>query len=184
MNFTECANILSPGRSGTAEIRIDSPSPLERLRGSLNGQPLGREKYTRLLVDGRTMMTDAEFERLSNLKFVDHARGDCLIAGLGIGLIIKPASVKCSSVTVIENNQGVIDLVGPSFPGITLLLADAEYYIPERKYDSIYLDIWPDFNEDVVAEAADLKRRYRRYLSKGGWIGDWPSRAWRLVRHR
>ena len=44
--------------------------------------------YDRLLE--KTMMSNHEFEMMTNQKFLDSAKGDVLIFGLGIGLIIHP----------------------------------------------------------------------------------------------
>ena len=67
--YTDVCSVLKPAKRGSAEIRIDTPSGFERLSGALHGQPLDREKYAQLLINGRVMMTDAEFERRTNIEF-------------------------------------------------------------------------------------------------------------------
>lgn len=147
--------------------------------GAMRGQPLTRDRYCRLIVKGNVMMTDAEFERRTNLVAIRNCKGDALVAGLGIGLILAPFCSKCSSVTVVENNEDVISLVSPKYPGAKVVHGDIFSWSPEKgqKFDTIYFDIWPGFSMDDVDEAKNLKKRFRKHLKKGGWMGDWASEA-------
>ena len=119
------------------------------------------------------MMTDDEFERSTNRQVLREARGDVLIGGLGIGLILDPIIAKADSVTVIEINPDVIKLVGPVFPSVKIVEADCYSWKPENTYDVIYFDIWSYFNSDTSRLASGLHRRYRKYLRPGGWIASW-----------
>lgn len=186
--YTDVCSVLKPAKRGSAEIRIDTPSGFERLSGALHGQPLDREKYARLLINGRVMMTDAEFERLTNLEFVCKAHGDILIAGLGIGMILKPALKNGESVTVVEINPDVIALVAPSFddPKLRIVSGDIDSWLPEagQRFDAIYFDIWEHFNEETNAHATKLGRRFCKYLKPGGWMGSWTRAAWKATNRR
>jgi hypothetical protein len=162
---------------GTAKIVHDTPGKLERLRGAMHGQPLDCDVYTRLIVGNVLWMTDTEFEWRSNLEAVSRLSGDVLIAGLGIGFILRPilkrADVK--SVTVIERSADVIALVAPHYPTVKVIQVDArDWEPPKRAYDAIYLDIWHNVpNSDDREDIKSLKRRYRSALRKGGWIAAW-----------
>lgn len=182
--YTDCVALMEPAELGSAKVTVDEPSDVERLRGTLHGMPLNRERYVRLTVGGETVMTDAEFERWTNAHFVENASGDCLIAGLGIGLILEPALKQCDAVTVVEINPDVIALVAPKFPKVNVVQADIRTYKPTRLYDTIYLDIWSIFNEDTSREAGVLKRRLKKHLITGGWIGDWSTEAMKFRRRR
>lgn len=171
---------ISEGTRGKVQIIHDSPDPLTRLRAARSDQPLLAQKYTRLLIDGRCWMTDAEFECWTNVDVILKATGDVLIAGLGIGLMVLPILEKScvKSVTVLEINPDVIALVGPQIahPKLKIIEADCREWTPVAvwKFDCIYLDIWPDVpNSDNREEIVALKRRFRKHLVKGGYIAAW-----------
>jgi hypothetical protein len=66
--------------------------------------------YACLRVNGRLMMSDTRMEHYTNYKVVREARGNVLIAGLGLGMILHPilAKKEVLSVTVIEKYADVI----------------------------------------------------------------------------
>lgn len=182
--YTDVIARVPPAAKGVARIVHDRPSEMARLRGAMRGQLLGRDQYARLLIRERVVMTDAEFERRTNADVVLHAKGDALVAGLGIGLILDPLLERCASVTVIEKEQDVIDLVGPSFPKAKIICADIFELKPEGKFDLIYFDIWPDICDDDLEEAKLLQRRFRKCLRKGGWMRSWTTFANSALRGR
>lgn len=157
----------------------DTPSDFERLRARMSGMPLYAQTYTRLFIDGRLWMTDAEFECWTNLKFIERAYGDVLIAGLGIGLVLRPLldAEDVSSVTVLERSPDVIALIGPLYqhPKLTIVEADCHQWEPPKKaYNFIYFDIWPDVpNSDNRDEIRGLKKRYRSALKTSGRTLAW-----------
>ena len=171
--------LYEPKRLGSAEIRIDSPSMMERLRAARDGQPLNAKKYTRLFVDGRLFMTDAEFERRTNLWAVANMRGEVLIAGLGLGFMLLPTLTKSevTSVTVLERSADVIALIGPvvKHKKLSIIKADCKSYAAtKRAFDCIYFDIWSDVpNSDNKDEIKALKKKYRPALRSGGWMRAW-----------
>jgi hypothetical protein len=179
---------ISPGKVGTAEVRVDIPTPWDRLEGRCHGQPLTKPQYTRLFVGGQLFMTDAEFELETNELFVSKAKGDVLIAGLGIGLILAPVISKdtVKSVTVIENNLDVINLVYPQYdsPKLGIVNQDIFFFKPARgqKFDTIYFDIWPNICSDYCLEITKLKSRFRTDLAKDGWMGAWCEREMKRQR--
>lgn len=169
--------VIPPAEVGAARIIHDSPDKFTRLRASLARQPLNCDTYTRLLINGELWMTDAEYELATNYDAVRSARGDVLIAGLGIGFILRPmlAKPEVSSVTVIERSADVIALVSPHFPAVKVIEADAYAWEPPSKaFDFIYFDIWPNVpNADDLADIKALKTRYRKALRKGGKSAAW-----------
>jgi len=166
-------------RIGAAEVIHDSPDPLTRLRAARDGQPLRAQTYTRLFVDNELWMTDAEFECYTNAEFLSRARGDVLIAGLGLGLILGPLleSKSIISVTVIERSRDVISLIGPIYAGPKLTIVEADagtWKAPKKAFDLVYLDIWANVpNGDNAKEISTLKKRYRPALKTGGRTMAW-----------
>lgn len=140
--------------------------------------------YVKLLVDGQLVMSDTLFERETNERFVREARGDVLVAGLGIGLILRPILPRpyVRSVTVVEKENDVITLVGPYLTRhlagsnkLAFIHGDINTWTPPQgmKYDTIYFDIWPTICSDHWPEMRKLRTRFRSRLRKGGWMGAW-----------
>lgn len=132
-------------------------------------------KYVRLLdTDNRLdgcVMSDTPMEKRTNTNFVDNAHGDVLIAGLGIGLILLPVQEKeeVRSITILEKNKEVIDLVASQLElndKVTITHSDVFTHEFKRgtKFDTIYFDIWNYVNSDVYKEMQLLKKRYRKHL--------------------
>jgi spermidine synthase len=185
--YTDVLARVPPGKLGSAEVVHDTPSEVARIRAMIQGLPLLLPRYARLLVDGRVVMTDAEFERDTSAPVVGRVRkGDSvLVAGLGLGLVLDPILGKARSVTVVEKNADVIALVGPSFPAAGIVRADIFEWLPppRTKFDVAYFDIWPDIDPDDAKEARALERRFREYLKPGGWAGSWTTAALRALKH-
>jgi hypothetical protein len=144
--------------------------------------------YCRLIVGGQVVMSDTYLEQDTNREVVSQARGDVLIAGLGLGFILVPILNKkvVKSVTVIENNQDVIDLIGPNFndPRLTIVPGDIFKWRPPKgvTYTVIYFDIWPYICADNLKEMARLERRFRPRLQKNGWMDSWAKARCKRVR--
>lgn len=136
----------------------------------INGIPCGH--YVRLKHKGNIVMSNTPMERRTNRYFTANAHGDVLIGGLGIGMILLDIQDKASvkSITVLEKNQEVIDLVAPQLPlndKIKIICADVFTWKPAKdvKFDCIYMDIWDSINRDVYEyEMKPLKRKYGHYL--------------------
>lgn len=184
MSYTDVIATVPPAERGRAKIVHDTPSEMDRLRGALHGQPLTREKYCRLFIGDSVMMTDAEFERRTNITPTIEARGNALIAGLGIGLILKPFIEKCLTVTVIEKEEDVIALVAPHFPTVKVIHADIFEWMPDKgaKFDTIYFDIWAGVCLDDLEDDKKLRARFRKYRSKGAYMESWTRIANRHFR--
>lgn len=129
-------------------------------------------KYIRLVHGDELVMSDTEMERHTNMDFCIRAHGDILIGGLGIGMIIMAIQDKpeVHSITVIEKNQEVIDLVASQLAfndKVKIVNADVFEWIPDQnaKYDMVYMDIWSWINKNVYeTEMQPLKRKYAMYL--------------------
>lgn len=139
--------------------------------------------YTTLVVNGQVMMSDTPMEIRTNIEFLYQAHGNVLIGGLGLGVILKILENKkdIKSVTIIEKNKEVIELVGKQLKlpkNFKIVEGDIFQYNPEAgtKFDTIYFDIWVGICGDNWSEMKDLKKRYKKFantLNPNWWIGSW-----------
>lgn len=142
----------------------------DNIRARFDGITPG--KYIELLHNGECVMSDTNMEKRTNSDFCINAHGDIIIGGLGIGMIIMAIQDKpeVNTITVIEKNQEVIDIVASQLnlnDKVNIICADVFEWKPERgvKYDMAYMDIWNWINEDVYKkEMQPLKRKYARFL--------------------
>ena len=94
---------------------VHRPYSAERQGTVLARAPVGT--YTRLRHSERgIVMSDIPHEMLDHREPVSHARGHCLINGLGLGMVLAAVLKQpdVTDVTVIEVDRDVIDLVGSS----------------------------------------------------------------------
>ena len=135
--------------------------------------------YACLRVDGRLMMSDTRMEHVTNYRVVQEARGNVLIAGLGLGIILHPILAKNEvlSVTVIEKYADVIALVSPTVKNDKLTIIQGDIYewkpVKGTKYDTLYFDIWADSSTDKLEEMRKLHLRFKPYKVKEGWMNSW-----------
>lgn len=132
-------------------------------------------EYTRLVRYGgyfpETVMSDTSAEHKDHAPFIRVAKGNVLIAGLGLGLVLSEVAAKeeVTSITVVENSTDVINLVWPHLPctvkGKTTLIVGDVYDSSTIKkgsgYDYAWFDIWPSICGDNVKEMGLLKTKYR-----------------------
>lgn len=165
--YKKMADILTPVTIGSAQIDIMDFTKEIPFYAIIDG--LQKEKYARLLVNGQLMMSETPMEHRTNRWFVQHAHGDVLVGGLGIGMVILPIqeNPKVSTVTVIEKNIDVIAAIKSQLPfnkKVNIINDDVFTWKPDKRFDCIYMDIWPFVNEDVYEEMKKLKRKYGHYL--------------------
>lgn len=147
-------------------------------------------KFTRLRVDGVLMMTDTSTEKSDHLEAVRRATGDCLVMGLGLGMVANAMALKpdVKTVTVLEYSKHVIKLVeGSLHKKVTVIQADALEWLPPKgqRWNVVWHDIWPQISLDDCDERSLLKRRFGRRTDWQGAWGDWDinrmkrdDRAW------
>lgn len=140
------------------------------LSAMIDGIPCGH--YVRLMHKDDVVMSNTPMEERTNRYFTVNAHGDVLIGGLGIGMVLMDIQDKESvkSITIIEKNQEVIDLVAPQLPlndKVKIICADVFDWKPDKdvKFDCIYMDIWDYISIDIYREEMiPLKRKYGHYL--------------------
>lgn len=150
-------------------------------------------EYRVLSINGETLMDDGPIVRLSNLPFLFNAHGDVLIFGLGMGFILFPLLEKenIESVTIIENNKDVIDLISPILNNeidsnkFVIKYGDAFTYYKniDNKFDTIYFDIWNTVSEENQIQMNKLMNIYNKFLkSENSWVGCWYDKNEEIVK--
>ncbi len=129
------------------------------------------------------IMNNTDFEINANKEIIEKSRGDILIFGLGIGLIIPPIIDKVDNIDVVEKHQEIIDMVGSqlNFEKLNIIKGDVVNYIPTKKYDIIYLDTVGKallLDEEIKERTRDgefltdkiLSEKYKEYLKPNGEV--------------
>jgi spermidine synthase len=139
------------------------------------------------------MRSNHESETKTNQKFLDVAKGDVLIFGLGIGLIVFPLLQEkdIKSITIIEIDSGLIDMISPIIKErdihskVEIINCDAfEYHnLINKNYDTIYFDIWAIIDEKAFSEMDQLENLYKKNLKEDGWIDSWCSEEKSLIKN-
>lgn len=178
--FPKMAELIPEGESGDCRVEHFTVDEHMQLMASMRGDYLRLEKYAKLIVDGRLMMTDTPHEHQTNFTIGCRSFGDVLIAGLGLGMVVAKLNEcdKVSSITVVEKSADVIRLVAPYVASEKLMVIQADIFEfkPQRKYDVIYFDIWPDITTDNLDDMAKLHRRFGRYRNTSNpnsWMDSW-----------
>lgn len=133
-------------------------------RGSLS--PGDYKKLTR---NGKIIMSNTPDEIKDFSHFIYRAKGDVLINGLGLGILVEALLKKENiwSITVIEKSKDVIKLSGPTYlkdKRVTIINADAfDYKSPLGiRYNYVWHDIWDNITSDNLPEMHRLHRKYGR----------------------
>jgi spermidine synthase len=140
--------------------------------------------YMRLVdkQEDEVVMSDTPMERRTNSQVVGLARGHVLIAGLGLGMILRPMieSPEVKTITVVEKFAEVIELnrrAGFDINHHKLRMVNADifnYHFPEvMKFDTIYFDIWNRIGKENLDGMNALHERFRKHLRPGGWMESW-----------
>lgn len=170
------------GKSGEWEIRriVVSPQDAEITSITALSSSYGRGyvspgTYTGLFSSpGQRfpIMSDTRDEIRDHLGFIHAARGDILIAGLGIGMALQAVLMKdaVSHVTVIEKSTDVISLVADHYYAkfghdrLEIVNADIFEWKPPkgRAWAYAWFDIWDDIDVGNRSEMTRLRRKFGR----------------------
>lgn len=151
----------------TFEVQDKELSQMISMFKTGRGVPAGI--YKRLMRNGTCVMSNTPDEISDFMRFVWKAKGDILVNGLGIGVLLKALLNKpeVTEITVIEKSEDVIKLVAPTYltdSRVTIINADAFEYKPpkDKKYDAVWHDIWDYICGDNLDEMKTLHRKYGR----------------------
>ncbi len=179
------------GQSGDWKVEkfvvSDEDAKFDSLRAAVSGRgrstPAG--EYTMLKNGGVLVMSDTPDEMNDHYDAVREAKGDILINGLGLGMVLFSAMEKFDDydvylvrhATVIEKSEDVINLVGPYYKEmygdkIKIIHADALEWKPPKgvRYQMVWHDIWNYICQDNLPEMHKLHRKYGRRCD---WQGSW-----------
>lgn len=166
------------GKAGPWAVqRFETVLDMTYLRFARENRPPGLGEMTRLIHKDRgTVMSDtcAEIEDL--LRYIHNLRGNLLVTGLGLGMIIhmltkvKEYKGQVDTITVIEKDKDVIKLVGPHYlknKKVAIIQADAFLWKPRARFDSAWHDIWDVIDEKAREEYGELRRRFKPFVTAG-----------------
>lgn len=171
----------------TIEQRDVHRAALSMMSSGGRGYVRAGDTYCELRINDALWMSDTHDERRDHFFMVREARGDVLIAGLGLGMVALACAEKdeVRTVTVLEVNPDVVALVEPALRArlgdrahkLNVVCADAMTWTPPRDamYDAMWWDIWIGLCTDDLDEHATLNRRYARRLRDGGYRDAWGS---------
>lgn len=178
---------LPDGESGGWKVSkftvSEQDAKFDMLRAAFNPQrpfrycPAG--EYTRLSHNGTIIMSDTPDEINDHMPMVYAAKGNILITGLGLGMVLQACLRKpeVAHATVIELSPDVINLVGTHYQQmfgdrLTIINADAMSWKPPKgtHYDAVWHDIWDSICSEYLPSMRILWKRYRRI---SGWQGIW-----------
>lgn len=141
--------------------------------------------YTQIVGKGHgIMMSNTPAEIGGHMEFYYAATGRVMIGGLGIGMILEAVLKKpeVTSITVIEKEQEIIDLVSPFYANeekVKIICGDVfnpkDYLAPGTKFDRLYFDIWDTICADNYPEMKDLNVKWRKYKAPGGKAYFWEK---------
>lgn len=134
----------------------------------------------------KAWMTDNGQERCMMLEAAKLAKGDVLVGGLGLAIypqFIFTLKRPINSITIIENNPKVIELVADSWltqadhpsDNIEIIESSIETYLQttERSFDTLYLDTWDDADPRFLAHINYLVQLASSCCTAEGQIQCW-----------
>lgn len=136
-------------------------------------------KYKRLMRNRQVIMSNTSAEIRDHLSFIYRAKkigGNILINGLGLGVCVFAIleSNEIKSITVIEKEQDVINLVAPYIKDqrVIIIHSDAFRYKPPKgkRYNTVWHDIWDNICADNLPEMTKLHRKYGK---RTDWQSSW-----------
>ena len=156
---------------------------MQLLFNGSGGRAVTPGTYTKLINhETKTlMMSDTPAELRDHSEAIYQATGHCLIAGLGLGIIVEACLRKpeVTKVTVLEIDKDVIKMTGNYLHKqwkdknrLEIIECDALQWKPPKdaKYGMAWFDIWPEIDQD---NWDDMKLLHRRYARKADWKGSW-----------
>jgi len=98
-----------------------------------------------LFVDGTFWMSNYPEEIDDIKRVIKTAKGNCLVGGLGLGLIVQELlKIEIDHIDVVEINPEVIKVCSERVLNekVKVLEGDAKKVFPNPPYDWVYYDIW------------------------------------------
>lgn len=193
MTYEDYKVTVPEGESGDWKVQrftmTEHDEEIERLRSIFRGRgrfcPAGI--YTRLTHGRDVIMSDTPDEIRDHRYFMEEARGNILINGLGLGMVLNGClrNPNIAHATVIEISEDVIKLVGKHYQDLygdrlTIIHADAMAWKPPKgvRYNYVWHDIWDSICKDNLKEMTRLHRRYGKIADvQSSWCSEECRRA-------
>ncbi|OQP65544.1 hypothetical protein A3860_17930 [Niastella vici] len=102
------------------------------------------------------------------MPFIEKANGKVLVFGLGLGMVAQALAAKTDvhTITVVELDQELVDMVGTYYENysskIKIIQGNAFTYHDSKSYDAIWFDIWDTISSDNLPEMDLLKKRWKK----------------------
>lgn len=170
---------LQEGVSGDWSVEKFSISEQEaksfNLYEALHGRRfISSGTYWRLKCQNEVVMSNTPAEITEHENFINYAKGNILIAGLGLGMVIKALLDKpdVTHITVVEKSADVIKLIAPFYSSdkVTIVHEDIFHYRPQCIFDYAWFDIWTYISADNYTDMKRLNRKFAKFVTK---IGHW-----------
>lgn len=151
--FSITRDILSPGTL----LKGYDYSGGKILQGRVGPAPI---ILTSLREDGHVWMDDSPLEVAGLTHPLIYSKGNVLTSGLGLGMYVHLAAKmpRVLHLDVVEREEKVIELIMSQLhpKKTTVFHDDIFHYLSttRRRYDFIYLDIWPD----IIGPIKDVDR--------------------------
>lgn len=144
-------------------------NPLMKLEGGIYKKLINRI--------GGVIMSNTPMERKTHIEAINKAKGNVLVAGLGLGMYLQNIKDKeeVTSITVIEKSKEVIELTAKYFKDcqkIKIINEDIFNYTPDIKFEFDFLDIWSDISEDNLVEFDILREKFKEIPEIICWSED------------
>lgn len=144
-------------------------NPLMKLEGGIYKKLINRI--------GGVIMSNTPMERKTHIEAINKAKGNVLVAGLGLGMYLQNIKDKeeVTSITVIEKSKEVIELTAKYFKDcqkIKIINEDIFNYTSDIKFEFDFLDIWSDISEDNLVEFDILREKFKEIPEIICWSED------------
>lgn len=165
------------GQSGEWSVgRTEVPFDIPMMRMARDGRSPGLGAFTTLRRNGVTIMSDTNAEVHDLRRHLPYLTGHVLVTGLGLGMTVNALlnipryAERVDSVTVVEQSPDVVNLCWNKYAGrnAKLVIADAYEYVPARRFDSAWHDIWDDISPENRPLWRRMKAHYAAHMAKPG----------------
>lgn len=181
MSLSDIVVNVPDGVSGEGAVETFEVTPegaaLHNLHEAMNPRRGVRRivpgNYKKLTRSGNIIMSNTPAEIDDLLPFLRVARGNILVTGLGLGVLLAGLIEKkeVKSILVLEKSADVIRLSAEAYRKrgrVRIIRADAfTWKVPAgMKFDFAWHDVWDNICRDNLGEMYRLKLKYRPYCKR------------------
>lgn len=168
--------VMENGNFKISKIVMEAGRPMEMItqRGFIRYET--DIELTVLKENNKLWMSDRPSELQDMENLARYAKGNVVVAGLGLGVLIHilDAIEEVESITVVEINHDLIEMISPLLPPKARVIEDDWHQWIQRveeNYDYYILDIWPDICEDNFRGMLDAWEAIKNKKKEGGIWG-------------